>query len=42
MGIHAERMLSGSSIGIGDYGHLLVDHAAMLFRTFLSFTDVTQ
>ncbi|CAH3031610.1 unnamed protein product, partial [Pocillopora meandrina] len=36
------KELFGSSLAIGDYGHLLVDHATMLFRTFLSFIDFTQ
>ena len=34
--------LFGSNLGSGDYVHLLVDHAAMLFRRFLSFTNFTQ
>ena len=36
------KELFGSSLAMGDYGHLLVDHATMLFRTFLSFIDFTQ
>ncbi len=36
------KKLFGSCLGRGDYGHLLIDHAAMLFRTFLSFVDYTQ
>lgn len=36
------KELFGSSFAMGDYGHLLVDHATMLFRTFLSFIDFTQ
>lgn len=34
--------LFGSNLGSGDYVHLLVDHAPMLFRRFLSFSDFTQ
>lgn len=36
------KELFGSSLAMGDYGHLLLDHATMLFRTFLSFIDFTQ
>lgn len=32
----------GSSLGTGDYGHLLIDHAPMLMRRFLSMTEFSQ
>lgn len=34
--------LFGSSLGTGDYGHLLIDHAPMLMRRFLSMTEFSQ
>lgn len=36
------RELFGSSLGTGDYGHLLIDHAPMLMRRFLSMRELSQ
>lgn len=36
------KELFGSSLGMGDYGHLLVHHAPMLMRRFLSMTQFSQ
>lgn len=34
--------LFGSNLGTGDYGHLVIDHAPMLMRRFLSMTEFSQ
>ena len=32
-----KKKLFGQQLGMGDYGHLMVDHSAMLLRNFRSF-----
>ena len=41
MGFLVNRIF-GSSLETGDYGYLLIDHAHMLMRRFLSMTQFSQ
>lgn len=36
------KELFGCSLGTGDYGHLLIDHAPMLTRHFFSMSEFSQ
>ena len=36
------KELFGRSLGTGDYGHLLIDHAPMLMRRFFSMSEFSQ
>ena len=36
------KELFGCSLGTGDYGHLLIDHAPMLMRRFFSMSEFSQ